>query len=77
MTPLLGRTQAYDFIKGHCNEREHKTGVSLPVISEATEIIGQLSGADLDRLLDPGQHVGLSAELVDLACSEAEVSLRS
>jgi 3-carboxy-cis,cis-muconate cycloisomerase len=77
LAPLLGRTQAYDFIKASVQRARTQNRSVASVISEATEIIGQLSGADLDRLLDPGQHVGLSAELVDLACSEAEVSLRS
>jgi 3-carboxy-cis,cis-muconate cycloisomerase len=77
LAPLLGRTQAYDFIKASVQRARTQNRSVASVISEATEIIGQLSGADLDRLLDPGRHVGLSAELVDLACSEAEVSLRS
>ena len=77
LAPLLGRTQAYDFIKASVQRARTQNRSVASVISEATEIIGQLSGADLDRLLDPSRHVGLSAELVDLACSEAEVSLRS
>jgi adenylosuccinate lyase len=77
LAPLLGRAQADDFIKASVQRARTQNRSVASVISEATEITGQLSGVDLDRLLDSGQHVGLSAELVDLACTEAEVSLRS
>src|SRR5262245_24225978 len=33
---------------------------------------GKITKAELDRLLDPSRHVGLSAELVELACADAK-----
>ena len=77
LAPALGRTAAYDLVK-KASQRARETGRKLAdVIAEAPELTGKVGKADLDRLLDPARHVGLSGELVELACAQAEQSLRA
>ena len=45
-------------------------------VAAAPEVVGRISRQDLERLLDPAKHTGLSRELTELACVEAERSLK-
>ena len=76
LSPVFGRTAAYDLVKA-ASLRARRSGKRLAdEIAAAPEVASRVAKADLDRLLDPGQHVGLADELTELACAEAERVLR-
>jgi 3-carboxy-cis,cis-muconate cycloisomerase len=76
LAPALGRTAAYDVVKSASQRALAANKRLADAIAEAPEIAGKITKSDLDRLLDPGRHVGLSAELVELACVEAERAIK-
>ncbi len=77
LAPALGRAAAYDVVKAAVERARSQKKTLAAVIAEAPEVSGRLTRADLERLLDPRLHVGLSAELAELACADAERSLKS
>jgi 3-carboxy-cis,cis-muconate cycloisomerase len=72
LTPALSRTAAYDVVKSAVQRARAQNKTLAEAITEAPEIAAKVTKFDLDRLLDPSRHVGLSAELAELACVEAE-----
>ena len=77
LAPILGRTTAYDVVKASVQLARLQGKKVADVIAETREVSGKLNRAELDRLLDPARHVGLSTELVELACIDAQRSLKS
>lgn len=72
----LGRIAAYDVVKA-ASQRARTGGKMLAEeVAAAPEVAGRISRQDLERLLDPAKHTGLSRELTELACVEAERSLK-
>jgi len=77
LSAALGRTAAYDVVKA-ASQRARAGGTMLAEeIASAPEIAGRVSKTELERLLDPRQHIGLAGELTELACADAERSLKS
>jgi adenylosuccinate lyase len=77
LSATLGRTAAYDVVKA-ASHRARAGGTMLAEeIASAPEVAGRVSKSELERLLDPRQHIGLAGELTELACADAERSLKS
>jgi 3-carboxy-cis,cis-muconate cycloisomerase len=76
LAPMLGRTVAYDVVKTASQRARTGNRMLAEEIATAPEVAGRISKQDLDRLLDPARHTGLSRELAELACAEAERSLQ-
>ena len=72
LAPMLGRTTAYEIVKASVQTARGHGRRIADVICEAPEVRGKITKAELDRLLHPSRHVGLSAELVKLACADAK-----
>jgi 3-carboxy-cis,cis-muconate cycloisomerase len=63
--PHLGRQRAHDLVYDICR-RVVETGRPLAaLLAENAEISGHLARAELDRLCDPANYLGLAGEMVD------------
>ena len=63
--PYLGRQRAHDLVYDICR-RVVETGRPLAaLLAENAEISGHLARAELDRLCDPANYLGLAGEMVD------------
>jgi 3-carboxy-cis,cis-muconate cycloisomerase len=76
LAPSLGRTAAYDAVKTAVEQARSQNRSLSAVITDAPEVSGKLTKEEIEGLLDPSHHVGLAAELAELACADAERCLQ-
>jgi 3-carboxy-cis,cis-muconate cycloisomerase len=63
--PHLGRQRAHDLVYDICR-KVVATGTPLvDLLAQDAEISRHLSRAELDRMCDPANYLGLSGEMVD------------
>jgi 3-carboxy-cis,cis-muconate cycloisomerase len=77
LTAALGRTAAYDVVKAASQKARATKRRLADTIAEAPELAGKVGRLELERLLDPRQHVGSSEQLTELACTAAERVLKT
>ena len=75
LAPALGRTAAYDAVKTAVQQARSQNRTLSAVIADVPEVSSKFTQEQVERLLDPNHHVGLAAELAELACADAEQSL--
>jgi 3-carboxy-cis,cis-muconate cycloisomerase len=63
--PALGRQRAHDRVYDLCRETIASGRSFVDVLAGDREIASHLSRADLERLVDPANYVGLCGEMVD------------
>jgi 3-carboxy-cis,cis-muconate cycloisomerase len=74
--PHLGRQRAHDLVYDICR-RVVETGRPLAaLLAENAEISGHLPRAELDRLCDPANYLGLAGEMVDRVLGFEEKRVR-
>jgi 3-carboxy-cis,cis-muconate cycloisomerase len=63
--PKLGRQRAHDLVYDKCREALRSGRMLLDVLAEDPEITRHASRAELARLTDPANYLGLAGEMVD------------
>ena len=63
----IGRLPAHHLVEGACRRAVNEGRHLREVLGEDPEVRKHLSPADLDRLLDPANYVGLAEALVNRA----------
>jgi 3-carboxy-cis,cis-muconate cycloisomerase len=74
--PHLGRQRAHDLVYDICREVA-KTSVPLvDLLAKDAEISRHLSRAELEKLVDPANYLGLAGEMVDRVLAIEETQRR-
>ncbi len=68
--PHFGRQRAHDLLYDLSRAALRTGRPLLSILAETPEIAEHLDRAELDRLLDPTQYVGLAGEMVDRVLAE-------
>ena len=63
--PILGRQRAHDLVYDHCREALKSGRMLYDVLADDPEIAKHMSKAELAKLTDPANYVGLAGEMVD------------
>jgi 3-carboxy-cis,cis-muconate cycloisomerase len=63
--PKLGRQRAHDLVYDHCREALKSGRMLHDVLADDPEISKHMSKAELAKLTDPANYVGLAGEMVD------------
>ena len=63
--PKLGRQRAHDLVYDHCREALKSGRMLHDVLADDPEISKHMSKAELTKLTDPANYVGLAGEMVD------------
>jgi len=63
--PALGRQRAHDLVYDICREVLRSGRPFLDLLAENPEIAPRMGRAELARLVDPANYLGLCGEMVD------------
>jgi 3-carboxy-cis,cis-muconate cycloisomerase len=63
--PHLGRQRAHDLVYDICREVVASGRPLIDLLAENAEISRHLSRADLEKLVDPANYLGLAGEMID------------
>lgn len=65
LAPHLGRESAHDLVTAICREAVIQHRPLIELLAENPEVTRQLSRADLEKLCDPANYLGLASTMVD------------
>jgi 3-carboxy-cis,cis-muconate cycloisomerase len=65
LAPHMGRQHAHDLVYELCQKSAQTGRPLIEYLAETPEITRHASRAMLEKLVDPGNYLGLSAEMVD------------
>jgi 3-carboxy-cis,cis-muconate cycloisomerase len=63
--PALGRQRAHDLVYDICREAAAKNVPLIDLLAQNKEIAKHVRRGELERMVDPGNYLGLSGEMVD------------
>jgi 3-carboxy-cis,cis-muconate cycloisomerase len=63
--PALGRQRAHDLVYDICREAATTGAPLLELLAKDAEISRHVSCAELERMCDPANYLGLAGEMVD------------
>jgi 3-carboxy-cis,cis-muconate cycloisomerase len=69
LAPYIGRQHAHDLVYDICRTVVETERPLVDLLAENAEISGHLDRAELGRLCDPANYLGLSGEMVDRVLS--------
>jgi 3-carboxy-cis,cis-muconate cycloisomerase len=67
LAPALGRQQAHDLVYGACRTVNTQGGTLAEALAALPAVTQHLDRATIERLTDPGNYIGLAAQMVDQA----------
>ncbi|KAG0605262.1 hypothetical protein M758_9G044000 [Ceratodon purpureus] len=73
--PRLGRQKAHDLVSEICREVVATGTPLVDLLSTNFEIVRHLNRADLEKLCDPGNYLGLAGEMVDRVLARETASI--
>ena len=65
LAPKLGREAAHELIEAACRRAVEQSKPLRDVLAQEAKVRKLLSLADLDRLFDPSNYLGMSEQFVD------------
>jgi 3-carboxy-cis,cis-muconate cycloisomerase len=65
LAPALGRDEAHDLVYDLCRKALEESRPLAEVLGEQEKVAAHLSRADLARLTDPANYLGLAGTMVD------------
>ena len=75
--PHLGRQRAHDLVYDICREVARSGQPMVDLLAKDAEISRHMSRADLEKLVDPANYLGLAGEMVDRVLSLEEKRAKS
>jgi 3-carboxy-cis,cis-muconate cycloisomerase len=67
LAPHIGRQQAHDLVYASCRVVAEQGGTLAQALKQVPEVTAHLDSADLDRLTDPANYLGMAPRMVDRA----------